>query len=75
MGTRVEEYYEAEIRKLSTAERLRLLELIRRDLRGGGEEGGRRSILELRGLGAKIWGDLDAQAYVDELRNEWEPDS
>ena len=71
MGTRVEEYYEAEIRKLSTAERLRLVELIRRDLWGGADQGGRRSILELRGLGAKIWRGVDAQAYVDELRNEW----
>jgi len=30
------------------------------------------SILELDGLGAEIWKDIDAQAYVDELRDEWD---
>ena len=31
-----------------------------------------RSLLELEGLGAEIWLGLDAQAYVDELRSEWD---
>ena len=29
-------------------------------------------IRELRGLGREIWRDSDAQAYVDQLRDEWE---
>lgn len=29
------------------------------------------SIMELHGLGAKQWADIDAQSYVDALRNEW----
>lgn len=32
----------------------------------------RHSIAELRGLGAEIWRGVDAQQYVDELRNEWD---
>ena len=32
----------------------------------------KRSLLELEGLGAEIWEGIDAQEYVNELRNEWE---
>jgi len=31
-----------------------------------------RSILELEGLGAEIWAGVDAQQYVNELRNDWD---
>ena len=30
------------------------------------------SILELAGLGAEIWKGIDAQEYVNQLRNEWD---
>ena len=32
----------------------------------------KRSILELRGLGREIWQGVDAQTYVDRLREEWD---
>ena len=37
----------------------------------------KRSIMELEGLGAELWKDehgnlLDAQAYVNEMRQEWD---
>jgi hypothetical protein len=28
-------------------------------------------LMSLRGLGMEIWGDEDAQAYVNRLRQEW----
>jgi hypothetical protein len=28
--------------------------------------------MELHGLGAEIWQNIDAQRYVDELRDEWD---
>jgi hypothetical protein len=31
-----------------------------------------RSLLELKGLGKNLWGGTDPQAYVDELRDEWD---
>lgn len=31
-----------------------------------------RSLLELEGVGAELWKDIDPQAYVSELRDEWE---
>ena len=33
---------------------------------------GERSILELSGLGAEIWQGIDAQAYIRQLRDEWD---
>lgn len=30
------------------------------------------SLLELEGLGAEIWNGVDAQKYVNALRDEWE---
>ena len=72
MGTKAQALYESEIRKLPPAERQRLVELITRDL-DESDPGARprRSILELRGLGAEIWRGIDAQDYVDHLRDEW----
>ena len=32
----------------------------------------RHSLFELEGLGAEIWKGIDAQEYVDNLRDEWE---
>lgn len=30
------------------------------------------SIMELAGLGAEIWEGIDAEEYVNQLRNEWD---
>ena len=30
------------------------------------------SILELEGLGAEIWEGMDAQEYINQLRQEWD---
>jgi hypothetical protein len=30
------------------------------------------SLLDLEGLGAEIWSNVDAAKYVDELRREWD---
>ncbi|MFZ4815187.1 MAG: hypothetical protein ACOYL5_11680 [Phototrophicaceae bacterium] len=35
----------------------------------------KRSLMELEGLGAEIWQGIDAQDYVNELRDEWDRDS
>ncbi|GIW94690.1 MAG: hypothetical protein KatS3mg110_2731 [Pirellulaceae bacterium] len=31
-----------------------------------------RSLMELKGLGGEVWKGIDARAYIDELRNEWD---
>ncbi len=70
----VEDIYEHHIRALSASEQLRLVELITSKLAAEAiREGQRqRSLLELEGLGADLWQDIDAQHYVDELRHEWD---
>ncbi len=37
-----------------------------------GKPGPKRQLSELRGLGKEIWAGVDAQAYVNELRDEWD---
>jgi hypothetical protein len=36
------------------------------------DDGEEHSILELEGLGAEMWKDVDAQEYVNALRDEWD---
>ena len=74
MPMNIQEIYEQHIEPLSAVERLRLVELIAHGLAApvGGDVPHSRSLLELEGLGAKIWPGIDAQAYVDELRGEWD---
>ena len=31
-----------------------------------------RSLRELRGLGKEIWEGVDVQAYINEMRDEWD---
>ena len=70
-----EEIYERHIKPLPAAERLRLLEITARDLvtqSGTSADQPKRSIMELHGLGKEIWEGIDAQAYVNALRAEWD---
>jgi hypothetical protein len=72
----LEEFYEQHIRPLSPPDRLRLLALVAEDLANEAPDSlssPRRSILELHGLGAETWKGVDAQEYVNELREEWNP--
>ncbi len=67
----VEELYNQQIRNLSTQSRLQLLALIARDLAAASPNSLHR-ITELRGLGKEIWQGVEAQQYVNELRDEWD---
>jgi hypothetical protein len=75
MGVRtIEQLYEQQIKRLPAAERLRLVAMIAHDLATAttADVPRQRSLLELEGLGADIWGGIDAQEYVNELRKEWD---
>jgi hypothetical protein len=70
-----EEIYERHIKPLPAAERLRLLAVMAQDLAEQSADASgqaKRSIMELHGLGAEIWQGIDAQEYVDALRQEWD---
>ena len=70
----VEELYLQQIRTLPMESRLRLMALIADELAAQPLPAAAptHSILELRGLGKEIWAGIDAQAYVNELRAEWD---
>ena len=73
MADHLEEVYKKYVKPLPTAERLRLLEITVHDLAlTASQDTKKRSILELRGLGKEIWKGIDAQKYVDGLREEWD---
>ena len=69
----IEELYQHYIKPIPAAEQLKLISLISEKLitRSRQEEKKPRSLLELEGLGADIWEGVDAQKYVDDLRDDW----
>ncbi len=69
----VEQLYQQYIKPIPVAEQLELISLISRKLIRPSEPKKRkqRSLLELEGLGSEIWKGVDAQKYVDDLRDEW----
>ena len=70
--TDLDQIYEQQIKPLPRAARLQLLARIAQDLAVSDEPQRDRSIMELHGLGAEIWQGIDAQQYVNELRDEWD---
>jgi hypothetical protein len=75
----LEYIYQKWIQPLSTQEQLALINTITQQLIQmlPAETSTRNadtsvSILNLHGLGAEIWHEVDAQAYVHQLRSEWE---
>jgi len=72
---KVNELYDLEIRKLPVSDRLRLAQRILSDTATEMEvsrKGEPRSLLDLEGLGADLWQSVDAQDYVNRLREEWD---
>jgi hypothetical protein len=65
--------YKEHIRALPVKERLELLALIAEELVVEGlptSEGERHSLAELYGIGQGVWEGIDAQEYVNQLRDE-----
>jgi hypothetical protein len=62
-----------EARTLTPDERIELIKGLV-DLMGETKPSGetKHSLRELRGLGKEIWSGIDAQAYIDEQREEWD---
>jgi hypothetical protein len=71
----VDELYEQQVRARPLRERLQLAQRILAEAAdGGAADSGerRRSLLELEGMGAELWDSVDAQTYVERLRQEWD---
>lgn len=74
MDVNLKEFYQQQLAPLPATDRLKLIELLAHGL---GEaavapEPPRRSLMELHGLGKEIWEGIDAQEYVNQLREEWD---
>jgi len=75
MSSKVSQIYETYIKSLPIQERLELLALLAEDIRDSSTVTGEKpkhSIMELYGLGKELWEGVDAQEYVNRLRDEWE---
>lgn len=64
---------EQEVKTLTPAEKLEVMEIVLRSLREESvEPKTKRSLLELRGLGKEIWQGVDATEYVRQERDSWD---
>jgi hypothetical protein len=71
----IDELYEQQARARPLRERLQLAQRILAEAAdAGAADSGerRRSLLELEGMGADLWDSVDAQTYVERLRQEWD---
>lgn len=62
-----------QVKKLSLEERHELKQILLQML--DEEPVKKRKLSELRGLGKNIWQGVDAQEYVNQLRDEWDDNS
>jgi hypothetical protein len=60
-----------ELMDLPILHQKRILDIVRLMKTGGGAMQKRHDILELKGCGKEIWKGVDAQHYVNKLREEW----
>lgn len=60
------------VEKLSSEEKLQLVEYVAHDLQRKAQPAPRLSWKDARGLGKEIWQGIDVDQYIDELRNEWD---
>jgi hypothetical protein len=69
-----EQLYQRYIQFISITEQLRLIALISQQLANHSASTSKksRSLLELEGLGAELWEGIEAQEYIDQLRQDWE---
>ena len=74
MDINLEELYRQQLEPLPAADRRKLIEMLAQGLTEAEAtaEPPRRSLMELHGLGKEIWEGVDAQEYVNQLREEWD---
>lgn len=70
----VQEYADlvGRVSRLPRQQKVDLLAELANQVREESRGEGKRSILELRGLGKEIWEGIDAQEYIDRERDSWD---
>jgi hypothetical protein len=59
-------------RDLSHSEQIELIKNLVDLVSSSGNTSAQRDILEFEGVGAEMWDGIDAQEYVNRLRDEWD---
>jgi hypothetical protein len=59
------------VEKLSSEEKLRLIERVARDLQQKPQATPLLSWKDAQGLGKELWEGVDVDRYIDALRDEW----
>lgn len=74
MVINLEELYERQLASLPLEDRLKLIAMLAQGLTKEevAPKAPQRSLMELHGLGKEIWEGVDAQDYVNRLREEWD---
>ena len=62
----------AQARALTPDERIELRELLNALIKVDEDKKPKRSLMELSGLGKEIWQGIDTDAYINEMRDEWD---
>lgn len=76
-ATSAAEVYRDHVRSLPAEQRLELLAMIAGELAhvpDSSPDARGHSLLELHGQGKALWAGIDAQEYVNRLRDEWHDD-
>lgn len=63
---------QAEERSLKPSEYARTVIVKQLTTQAEAEKPRQRSILELEGVGAELWKDIDVEKYIDDSRDEWD---
>ena len=61
-----------ELEGLPPQHKKKILDIVQLLKTGLETSGKKHSITELRGCGKKLWNGINAQKYVDKLREEWD---
>lgn len=69
--TALEKELQHELKNLPILHQRKILDIVRL-IKKGGDSSKKHSILELKGCGKEIWKNVDAQQYVNKLREKWD---
>lgn len=67
----LEKELQHELKDLPVLYQRKILDIVRLMKKGGVSTPKKHDIMELKGCGKEIWNGVDAQQYVNKLREEW----
>ena len=67
----LEKEIQHELRDLPILHQRKILDIVRLMKKGSGSTFEKHDIMELKGCGKEIWKGVDAQQYINKLREEW----